>query len=109
MKARLKQLWMEEDGLLAFEWTLLLTVLVIGIVSGVAAVRDGIIDELGDIAQMMQAVDQSYTISFPLNVDVHVVDGTSSSDSSFTDFLFYTDCDRDITFAGQGPVDDFDL
>ncbi|MFN0018829.1 MAG: hypothetical protein ACKVP0_11265 [Pirellulaceae bacterium] len=114
MKAGLKQLWNEEDGLLAFEWTLLLTVLVIGIVSGVAAVRDGIIDELGDIAQMMLAVDQSYTVSFPLNVDVHTADGSSSSDSSFTDALIYTDCDRDIFLIGQGintpgsPLDDFD-
>ncbi len=110
MKSRLKNLWIEEDGVLSFEWTLLLTLLVIGIVSGVAAVRDGIIDELGDVAQMMLAVDQSYTISFPLNVDVHTVDGTSSSDSAFTDALIYTDCDRDITLAGQnvGPIDDVD-
>jgi Flp pilus assembly pilin Flp len=107
MKAGLKQLWTEEDGLLAFEWTLLLTVLVIGIVSGVASVRDGIIDELGDIAQMMLAVDQSYTISFPLDVDVHLVDATAASDSSFTDFQIYTDCDRSLLPAGQGPVDDF--
>ena len=59
---------------------------------------------------MMLAVDQSYTISFPLNVDVHTADGTSSSDSSFTDALTYTDCDRDISLAGQnfGPIDDFD-
>ena len=110
MKSRLKNLWIEEDGVLSFEWTLLLTLLVIGIVSGVAAVRDGIIDELGDVAQMMLAVDQSNTISFPLNVDVHTVDGTSSSDSAFTDALIYTDCDRDITLAGQnvGPIDDVD-
>ncbi len=110
MKSGLKSLWTEEDGVLSFEWTLLLTLLVIGIVSGVAAVRDGIIDELGDVAQMMLAVDQSYTISFPLNVDVHTVDATSSSDSSFTDALIYTDCDRDITLAGQnvGPIDDID-
>ncbi len=114
MKAAVRKIWSEEDGLLAFEWTLLLTVLVIGIVSGVAAVRDGIIDELGDIAQMMLAVDQSYTISFPLNAQVHTVDGTSSSDSAFTDALIYTDCDRDLLPAGQGPfipggpLDDFD-
>jgi Flp pilus assembly pilin Flp len=108
MKAGLKRLWTEEDGVLSFEWTLLLTLLVIGIVSGVAAVRDGIIDELGDVAQMMLAVDQSYTISFPLNADVHTVDGSSASDSSFTDALTYTDCDRDILLAGQniGPIDD---
>ena len=110
MKAGLRSIWTEEDGVLSFEWTLLLTELVIGIVSGVAAVRDGIIDELGDVAQMMLAVDQSYTISFPLNVDVHTVDGTSASDSAFTDALIYTDCDRDIALAGQnvGPIDDID-
>jgi len=41
---------------------------------------------------------------------VHLVDTTSSSDSSFTDALTYTDCDRDITLAGQnvGPIDDVD-
>ena len=110
MKSSLKSIWTEEDGVLSFEWTLLLTLLVIGIVSGVAAVRDGIIDELGDVAQMMLAVDQSYTVSFPLNVDVHTVDGTSASDSSFTDALTYTDCDRELLPAGQnvGPIDDVD-
>ncbi len=114
MKHKLRQIWLEEDGLLAFEWTLLLTVLVIGIVSGVASVRDGIIDELGDIAQMMLAVDQSYTISFPLDVDVHTVDGTSSSDTSFTDALTFTDCDRTLIFDNQraslgfAPIDDED-
>jgi len=110
MKAALRNIWTEEDGVLSFEWTLLLTLLVIGIVSGVAAARDGIIDELGDVAQMMLAVDQSYTISFPLDVDVHAVDATSASDSAFTDALIYTDCDRDITLAGQnvGPIDDID-
>ena len=108
MKATLRNIWTEEEGVLSFEWTLLLTLLVIGIASGVAAVRDGIIDELGDIAQMMVAVDQSYTVSFPLNADVHTVDGTSASDSSFTDAAIYTDCDRDISLAGQnvGPIDD---
>ena len=59
MKAALRNIWTEEDGVLSFEWTLLLTLLVIGIVSGVAAARDGIIDELGDVAQSA-AVDQSY-------------------------------------------------
>jgi Flp pilus assembly pilin Flp len=110
MMAGLGKIWIEEDGVLSFEWTLLVTLLVIGIVSGVAAVRDGIIDELGDVAQMMLAVDQSYTVSFPLNVDVHLADGTSASDSAFTDALIYTDCDRGLLPAGQnvGPIDDVD-
>src|SRR4051794_21583893 len=110
MKVGLNTVWNEQDGVLSFEWTLLLTLLVIGIVSGVTAVRDGIIDELGDVAQAMQSVDQSYTISFPLDVDVHTLDATSSSDSAFTDAITYTDCGRNITLSGQniGPIDDVD-
>ncbi len=103
------KLWREEDGVLSFEWTLLVTLLTIGIVSGLSAARDGIIDEFGDAAQAMVALDQSFTIDFPLNVDVHTVDPSSSSDSSFTDALTYTDCDRvDIGPIDQGPVTDLD-
>ena len=110
MKMVLSRMWKEEDGVLSFEWVLLVTLLTIGIVSGISAARDAIIDELGDVAQAMLALDQSYTIDFPLNVDVHTVDATSASDSSFTDALTYTDCDRDISLAGQniGPIDDVD-
>lgn len=98
------KVWNEQDGVLAFEWTLLLTLLVIGIVIGVAAARDAIIDELGDTAQVMLAVDQSYTITFPLAVGVHTAAASSSSDTSFTDALIYIDCDT--TFPdplGQEP------
>lgn len=93
-----KNMWREEEGVLSFEWTLLVTLLTIGIVSGLSAARDGIIDELGDAAQAMVAVDQSFTIDFPLDVDVHTTDPSSASDSSFTDALIYTDCDR-VLFA----------
>ncbi len=101
--------WKEEDGVLSFEWVLLLTLLVIGIVSGVAGARDAIIDELGDVAQAMLALDQSYTIDFPLQVIVHVATTSSASDSVFTDALIYTDCARTIPVNnGQGPVDDIE-
>ena len=94
---------------MSFEWTLLVTLLTIGIVSGLSAARDGIIDELGDAAQAMVAVDQSFTIDFPLNIDVHTDDPSSASDSSFTDALIYTDCTRDL-FAPQqiGDLTDID-
>ena len=42
--ACLVQVWTEEDGVLSFEWTLLLTLLTLGIVSGLSAARDAIID-----------------------------------------------------------------
>jgi Flp pilus assembly pilin Flp len=106
MLPMVKRLWTEQDGVLAFEWTLLLTLLVIGIVIGVAAARDAIIDELGDTAQVMLAVDQSYHIGFPLQSSVHAVNSSSASNSDFTDALIYTDCDRG-TFIGQDGSDDF--
>jgi Flp pilus assembly pilin Flp len=113
MTTTFQQLWTEEDGALAFEWTLLLTLLVIGIVGGVAAGRDAIIDELGDVAQVMLAVDQSYTLAFPLQVSVHTPAASSASDTSFVDALLYVDCDTtfpgppDQQIAPGVPIDDF--
>jgi hypothetical protein len=92
------RMWKEDDAVLSFEWVLLVTLLTIGIVGGIAAARDAIIDELGDVAQAMMAVDQSYTINFPLGITVHA-DATAAgpsgqSDSEFVDCLRYLDCDR---------------
>jgi hypothetical protein len=80
--------------------------LTIGIVSGLSAARDAIIDELGDVAQAMLALDQSYTIDFPLDLDVHVTDNTSASDSAFTDAAVFTDCGRTSAPTGQPGLTD---
>ena len=108
MNKVLSRMWKEEDGVLSFEWVLLVTLLTIGIVSGISAARDAIIDELGDVAQAMLALDQSYTIDFPLNVDVHTVDATAASDSAFTDFAVYTDCGRTSVNGGPNQAAQFD-
>ncbi|MEX0867050.1 MAG: hypothetical protein WD030_06795 [Pirellulales bacterium] len=55
--------WQEDDGVLTFEWVLLLTLLVIGIVAGLTAARDAIIDELADIAEATVSFDQSFDIA----------------------------------------------
>ena len=101
----MQRLWIEEDGVLSFEWVLLLTLLVLGIVGGVSAARDAILDELGDTAQVMLAVDQTYHIGFPLMVQLHDATVSSASDSDFVDTLIYADCDRSV-FIGQDFVDD---
>ena len=90
----MQRMWNEEDGVLSFEWVLLVTLLVLGIVTGVAAARDAIVDELGDVAQAMLAVDQSYTVDFPLAVAVHAVDSSGASDTAFADAAQFLDCDR---------------
>jgi len=50
-------------GILTFEWILLITVLVVGIVGGVSAVRDAMISEMGDVVGAATAVDQSYSVT----------------------------------------------
>ena len=62
MPKLLARLWHNQDGVLSFEWTLLLTLVVIGIVAGLAGARDAIIAELGDIAGATVALDQSYVM-----------------------------------------------
>ena len=102
MRHSLKLLWQEEEGVLSFEWVLLTSLLVIAVVGGLAAARDAIIDELGDAAQAMLALDNSYTIAYPLllQIDTDPTDGVPggpvglASDSSFIDVQVFSDCAR---------------
>lgn len=77
----LNRIFREESGVLTFEWILLITVLVIGTVGAMSAVRDAINVELGDVAEAMVALDQSYYICWPWEVATPdtVVDGASNS------------------------------
>jgi Flp pilus assembly pilin Flp len=107
MRKTILATWQEDDGVLSFEWTLLVTLLVIGITVGVAAARDAITDELGDVSQAMLAVDQSYTVDFPLQLAVHdTTQSSGSSDTSFTDAALYSDCARIGSPGGQGGLTD---
>ena len=105
MKNVLARMWKEEDGVLSFEWVLLVTLLTIGIVAGLAGARDAIIDELGDVAQAMLALDQSYIIDEPLEVIVHTATTTSAaSGSTFIDAATYVDCARTANVGQIPPI-----
>ncbi|MBN1912659.1 MAG: hypothetical protein JW818_23255 [Pirellulales bacterium] len=81
MKALLRRCWQEDEGVLTFEWILLITVLAIGIVGGLSAVRDAVITELGDVAEAVISLDQSYRIIQPWEVTTPdcILDGASDS------------------------------
>jgi Flp pilus assembly pilin Flp len=108
----LHRIWHEEEGVLSFEWTLLLTLLTIGIVSGLSAARDAVIDELGDIAQAAQGIDQSYSLAgLEIDFDGDTVIDFTSNESQFVEGpedSVFTDCDRTGAPPGQGPVTDLD-
>ena len=84
----LKRLWCEDEGVLTFEWIMLLTLLVIGVIGGVAGIRDAIIHEAQSVVGAIVSLDQSYTIVAPLAVSVSPYSGsggtacTSSASSS---------------------------
>ncbi len=106
----------ETDAVLSFEWVLLVTLLTIGIVSGLSAARDAIIDELGDVAQAAQAFDQSYSlagieVTFPNPPGTNVV--FTAAGSEFTEDpnvdQVFQDCGRtDLGGPTQGPQEDLD-
>jgi len=108
---RLHQIWTEEDGVLSFEWTLLLTLLTIGIVGGVHGARNAIIDELGDVAEAAQAIDQSFSlvgVSLEFDPDNDGPDFITP-DMEFAETeadKFFQDCDRATTPAGQDVSND---
>ena len=81
----LNRVWREDEGVLTFEWILLITVLVIGIVGGLSAVRDALISELGDVAEAMISLDQSYTILNPWDVQTPDCIEDGASDSGYQD------------------------
>ena len=60
------QIWNDESGILTFEWILLFTLLTIGIVGGVAVIRNAVNAESAEAANAMTALNQSYTITTSL-------------------------------------------
>lgn len=81
-------------GVLSFEWMLLITLLTIGLVSGLGAVRDALIDELGDVAEASINIDQSY--SFP-GVPLLGIPGSEFEDT----IPAFSDCSRSSAPIGQ--------
>ena len=108
MKQFMTRVWTEEGGFITFEWILLVTLLTIGVVGGVAAVRDAVIDELGDVAQAMVSLDQSYSIIRPVEPTAHDLDpefdGGAASLFIDTDCNHATNCRPDQAAVSQGPL-----
>ena len=107
MRNTLSRIWLEDDGVLSFEWILLVSLLTIGIVGGIAGARDAIIDEFGDVAQAMLNLDQSYTILHPLEFNVHDDNDHGASNSKFLDAAAFEDCNRNQGFDGQTTQNNF--
>lgn len=57
----MKSLWMDEGGaVLTIELLLLVVILVIGLITGLVALRDAVVTQLGELALAVAAVDTTF-------------------------------------------------
>jgi hypothetical protein len=80
MRQLMLKVWKDDCGaLIATEWVFVATILVLGSITGLVAVRQAILSELQDMAQAIMTLDQSYSFSGQSNCE------SSTAGSQFTD------------------------
>jgi hypothetical protein len=64
MRRLVSKLWQDDCGaLIATEWVFVATILVLGAITGLVAVRQAVLSELTEFAQALMALDQSYSFT----------------------------------------------
>ena len=87
----LKRLWVNDEGVLTFEWIMLLTLLVVGVIGGLAAIRDAIIHEAQGTSGAIVSLDQGYLVVPPLGVGVDSINPTASNCTSSASVFGFQD------------------
>lgn len=60
----LKQLWCDESGSADYLFLImLLTICVLGVLPGIATMRDQVVQQFGDLAVAFESLDQTYSIN----------------------------------------------
>ena len=98
---KLHQLWKDEAGfIVSTELVLIATILVIGMVVGLATVRNSVVQELGDVAKAIGNINQSYEYT-----GVEGRDGSSATaGSEFEDQLDFCDQPNGDDLEGLPPA-----
>lgn len=82
----LKQLWNDECGvIISAELVLVATILVIGMITGLASLRDAVVTEMADVGQAVSQLNQSFSIGGVVGPN------TFTSGSAFIDTLDFGD------------------
>jgi Flp pilus assembly pilin Flp len=77
------RLWSEDGFVVSTELVLIATIVVIGLIAGLTTVRDQVTTELGDVADAISEVDQSFSWG---NITAHCASVAGSVFSDLTDF-----------------------
>ncbi len=81
----IRQLWNDDQGavIVTSEILFLFTILVLGLITGMVALRQAVISELTESAQALLALNQSYSFSGQSNCESSTA-GSSASDTTNT-------------------------
>lgn len=64
MQRLMSRLWADDGGaIIAMEWVFIATILVLGIITGLVAVRQAVLAELTDVANAILALNQCYSFA----------------------------------------------
>src|SRR5712692_5650659 len=98
MQSLMLKLWKDDSGaLIATEWVFVATILVLGSITGLVAVRQAVLAELQDMANAIMALDQSYSFTSQSNCESSTA-GSAFFDTNETIF--------DASFFPLGPTAD---
>jgi len=104
MKNLFAKLWSDDRGaLIATEWVFVATILVLGAITGLVAVRQAILSELTEFANAVLALNQSYSFTGQSNCQSSTA-GSAATDSCDSIPLHSTPA-ACVTNAEQPPCD----
>jgi Flp pilus assembly pilin Flp len=92
----MRKLWNDECGaIISAELVLVMTIVGIGMITGLSSLRDGVIEELADVGAAIGQVDQGYTINGAL------AHSSATSGSSFVDAPDFCDNQGSVSSANS--------
>lgn len=109
MRRRLLQLWHDDGGaLIATEWVFVATILVIGSITALVAVRQSVLTELEEVGLALLGLSQSYSLNGQAGVCAAPVDANlqptlSPSTTTFTAGSAFRDASDGVSITGIRP------
>jgi hypothetical protein len=104
MRQLMFRLWKDDTGaLIATEWVFVATILVLGSITGLVAVRQAVFSELVEFANAVMTLNQSYSFSGQSNCESFTSE-SSCQDADNSNLDVHTDVANPDTF-GQSPGD----
>jgi Flp pilus assembly pilin Flp len=106
MRQMLSKMWNDDTGaLIATEWVFFVTILVLGIITGLVALRQAVISETTELAQAIMSLNQSFSFSGQENCESSS-GGSSAIDTANTVFNSSVAVGTNsVGFINQAPCD----